>query len=124
MEANWNETRQDMDGLWVRLNEEPDAVWRDVFADVASPMNRETRGQTWEAIELSIDGRALFVPALDPDTDPENLKSYAADLLAAVDRAAEVERTRRAETVEDERQRAEERSEGIGRLQQELRDDS
>jgi hypothetical protein len=124
MELDWTTAQPAGDTLRIALKNVPDAAWAQTFDDAASLWQAETRGQTWDGVELETDGRGVVVSGIDPETQPHAIRTYLTHMVEAVDRDAEQARARHAGEEAREHGESQRREDAVSRLAENLRLDS
>ena len=121
---DWAATSSQQGALFVSLSETPDQAWVDAFLQASNQFGSETRGQTWERVEISADYRSVVVAGLDDDGDSANLRVYLEGLVNAANSDAPRERARAEQAQAQTETDARRREENASRMADELRKQS
>lgn len=123
MDLHWENATPQRDELWIPLTTQPDQVWAETFDRIAAEWQSETRGQQWDGVQLSVDGKAVVFFGMDSEVATGEIKHYVAQLLRVVEEEVPRERQHLERGAAEAARAAKAHSDTSRRLADELRGD-
>jgi hypothetical protein len=97
-------------------------VWIEAFRQVSGQWAHETRGQTWDDVDVTGDSKAIVVTGMEDHTDRDALRNYLDGLVEAANTDAAREDASAERGEDEETEQARRKVEAASRLADELRE--